>query len=151
MAVPGRGEGMGPTVLAKGLFSYQAPPGWQTTESSRSPYPVCSEGWNQAQEARIQVQIETASQGFSIYVDRCLQALCIGPDHARILDRRPFVTAAGLDGIRVTLTLRSLRHIFYFFDGGSGKIIIVNACCRLSDADRDVPLFDISLKTFTLE
>jgi hypothetical protein len=151
MALHGEGAEPGPTVLARGLFSYQAPPGWQTSASPVSPYPVSSEGWYRPHEARILVNIVTVSQGVSDYVTQCLQALRSGPDYAHVLDRRPFVTAAGLDGIRATVNIRGLRQIFYFFDGGSGKIIIVNACCLLRDADRDTPLFDASLKTFSLE
>ena len=82
---------------------------------------------------------------------QCLKDLRTGPDHARILDQRPFVTAAGLDGIRVNLDIRDLRQILYFFDGGSNCIIVVNACCLSKSAARDTPLFDASLKTFSLE
>jgi hypothetical protein len=147
--LPGRGEGR--TVLAKGLFSYQAPAGWTTGESPLSPYPVSSEGFGQPHEASIRVNIEASPRNLPDYVDRWLKALRDGPDHAHILDRRPFVTAAQLDGVRVVTEIRNLRQILYFFDGGSGQIIVVNACCLIRHAGHDTPLFDASLKTFSLE
>jgi hypothetical protein len=149
--LPGEGVDRGPTVLARGLFSYQAPRGWVTGESPISPYPVSSEGFDQPHEANIHVNIEASPRSLPAYVDRCLKALRDGPDHAHILDRRPFVTAAQLDGVRVTTNIRHLRQILYFFDGGSGQIIIVDACCLIQHAGRDTPLFDASVKTFSLE
>jgi hypothetical protein len=66
----------------------------------------------------------------------------------------PFLTAAGLDGQRVateTADPRALRQVFYFFDGGSDRKIIVSASCLPEDGAADTALFDASVKTLSLE
>jgi hypothetical protein len=156
-ALSSRGDEMGSTVLAKGLFSYQAPPGWSVQQASFSKYPVSAAPRRNGFAANIDVVIESSPKALGDYVSSSLAAFqssgALRDMH--VVNQRPFLTAAGLDGIRVEATDMAgpyhLREIFYFFDGGSDNKLVVTASCLARDGIRDAPLFDASLKTFTLE
>lgn len=156
--LPGRGDELGPTVLAKGLFSYQAPSGWSVQETSFSKYPVSAAPRHDGFAANIDVVIENSPKGLDDYVSSSLaafQGLRSALRHMRIVSRQAFLTSAGLDGVRVEAAALAgsyhLRETFYFFDGGGGNKLTVTASCLAAESTQDVPLFDASLKTLTLE
>jgi hypothetical protein len=145
---------MGPTVLDKGLFSYQAPPGWTVPEMNLS-HPVAVGPMKNGFAPNIHVDIKTSSKTVADFVAENLRAVRAAFPDFKLIDQRPFSTAAGLDGIRVVITDTvdkfHLRQIFYFFDGGSNQILVISACCLAADGARDTPIFDGSIRTFSLE
>ena len=157
LLAPVRGDERGPTVLEKGLFSYQAPPGWTVQQENFSKYPVSTAPRRNGFAANIDVVIARNSQSLDDYVRSTLAALRSSGAlrDVRMVERRPFSTAAGLDGLRVEVAALAgsyqLREFLYFFDGGSANKLVVTASCLESDAARDALLFDASLKTFSLE
>ena len=143
----------GPTVLAKGLFSYQAPVGWSVSDLNLS-LPVSQGPAKDGFAPNIHVAIVSSAQPLAQFVAANILAARKAPDF-RLVEEKPFATAAGLEGTRVvvteTLDEKELEQVFYFFDGGSNQKIIVSAACLLEDATQDAPLFDASLKSFSLE
>jgi hypothetical protein len=149
-----RAEGMGPTVLDKGLFSYQAPAGWTVPEMNLS-HPVALGPMKDGFAPNIHVDIKPNARPVSAYVADNMRAAGAAFPDFKLIDQRPFTTVAGLDGIRVVITDTvgqfHLQQIFYFFDGGSNQILVIGACCLAKDGASEAPLFDASIKTFTLE
>jgi hypothetical protein len=157
-ALHGEGAETGSTVLARGLFSYQAPPGW-TVPSGDLPENVASISRGPRRNGfapDILVFIQGSSKFLSDYVAAYLKSLKEKPAiHLSVLEQKVFSTSAGLDGIRVVIAnagkKRDLLQVLYFFDGGSNKVIVVIANSLAYDGKREIPLFDASLKTFSLE
>lgn len=145
------------TVVAPGLFSYQAPPGWTVQDSPISKYKVSFASPASGFAANINVVIETAAVPLNDYVTASLSQLKATPMllNVKVVSQQPFQTAGGLDGQRVVVTdamgKMDLQQTFYFFDGGSNAKLVVTASCLSSDGAADAPLFDAALKTFTLE
>jgi len=152
--LPGHGEPLGPTVLDKGIFSYQAPPGWTVSELTAS-HPIAVGPSENGFAPNIHVDIGPNTKTVKDYVADNLRAVRAAFPDYKLIDQRPFYTAAGLDGIRVVITDTvqkvHLQQIFYFFDGGSNQILIISGCCLVADGARKAPIFDASIKTFSLE
>jgi hypothetical protein len=152
--LPGRGEEAGPTVLDKGLFSYEAPAGWSVPEMTLS-HPVALGPMKDGFAPNIHVDIQSSPKSLDAYVTENLRAVRAAFPDFRLVSRRPFTTAAGLDGIRVVITDKVdkfyLQQMFYFLDGGSNQKLIISACCLMADGIRYAPIFDASIKTFSLE
>jgi hypothetical protein len=152
--LPGRGDERGPTVLDKGLFSYQAPPGWTVPEMNLS-HPVALGPMKNGFAPNIHVDIKPNAKPMDEYVAENLRSVRAAFPDFNLIDQRPFSTAAGLDGIRVVVTDTvgkfRLQQIFYFLDGGSNQVLVISACCLAADGDREAPLFDASIRTFSLE
>jgi len=155
--LPGRGLDMGPTVLQPGLFSYQAPKGWSVQDSPLSKCKVCVDAPKGGFAANLNVVIEANAKSLPDYVAANVAALKASPvfHDLKVVSQQAFTTAAGLDGTRLeitdTLDKFDLRQVFYFFDGGSGNKVVVTASCLIGDSAADAPLFDASMKTFSLE
>jgi len=152
------GRADGPqTVVAPGLFSYQAPPGWTAQDSPISKYKVSFAPPVNGFAANINVVIDKAAMSLNDYVTASLSQLKATPMlvNVKVVSQQPFQTAGGLDGQRVVVTdamgKMDLQQTFYFFDGGSNAKLVVTASCLSSDGAADAPLFDAALKTFTLE
>jgi hypothetical protein len=141
------------TVLAKGLFSYEAPAGWFVHPQSNSNFPVAS-----TNDAAILVEIQKSNAPIDDFIREYLSYLET-KQKAHILRSESFVTAAGLDGYRLVLLGPSvagadntlMEKVFYIFDGGADQKILVEASCSPSQAARCEPQFDASMKTFSLE
>jgi hypothetical protein len=151
--VPGRAQDKGRTVLARGLFSYEAPPGWRVSDINLSQ-PVSQGSMRDGFMPNIDVDIVTSSLPLAQFVAESLRA-ARGTPGFRLVSEAPFSTAAGLDGQRVVVTetieQRGLQQIFYFFDGGNDQKIMVSASCLAQDGVADAAMFDVSVKTFSLE
>ncbi len=94
----------------------------------------------------IHVDIGPNTKSVKDYVANNLRAVRAAFPDYKLIDQRPFSTAAGLDGIRVVIIDKvqkvRLRQIFYFFDGGSNQILVISGCCLAEDGVREAPLFD---------
>jgi len=145
------------TVVAPGLFSYQAPSGWTVKDSPISKYKISFAPPANGFAANINVVIETFAGSLSDYVTGSLNGLKATPvlTNVQVLSQQPFRTAGGIDGQRVvvsdTMGKINMQQTFYFFDGGSNAKLVITASCLAADGATDAPLFDAALKTFTLE
>jgi hypothetical protein len=156
--LPVRAQAAGPTVLEKGVYSYQAPVGWRVPIADL-PEAFASASVGPRRDGfapHLYVFIRSSPKPLPDFVADYLRTFQSGSaTHFKVVDQRPFSTTAGLDGIRVAITYAlgklHLQEIFYFFDGGSGKKIVATACRLATDDPREAPVFDASLKTFTLE
>ena len=150
----GRAHEAGPTVLAKGLFSYQAPEGWTLMSSPLSKFPVSIGKANPGQRPNIFVGMSSFPGGLADYTGTILTYLR-SKTGTIIVSQQPFVTTAGLDGIRIVtrqaLPRSNVQLIYYLFDGGGGHKLMIAAGCAASDATQETPLFDEAVKSFTLE
>ncbi len=150
--------GGGPqTVVAPGLFSYQAPSGWTVQDSPASRFKVAVGPAALGFAPNINVVIENATVPLNDYVAGSMRGLKASSilTGVTLIEQGPFRTAGGIDGQRVvvtdTLGKINMRQTFYFFDGGSNAKLVVTASCLASDGATKAPLFDAAVKTFTLE
>ncbi len=149
--------GWADTVLAKGLFSYEAPPGWQVGPQSNSAFDVSRTG-NGGDFGSILVSIEESAKAMPDFVAARLHDFR-ERERLRIGAPKPFATTAGLDGFRVLATgplvdgadKTPTAFVFFFFDGGANKKIAVRCACSKNREARYVPLFDAAVRSFTLE
>jgi hypothetical protein len=152
------GDDSGKTVLARGLFSYQAPPGWQVQDMPQSSFPLATEIPAGPDVGSISGAIETFSGDMPTYITEKLGAIRRTPGHEtmQVMEKKSFLTTAGLGGTRV-VTAETVEgrppteRILYFFDGGLGEKILITASCPTAYVARYAPLFDASMKSFTLE
>lgn len=150
----------GPTVLAKGLLSYQAPSGWRAQDLASSKYQVAVAPVLTGVPTNINIEVDRAAKSMSDYITGSLANLKKLPQikDLVVVNRNAFKTSAGLDGTRVVVTdtvpqLNNARieQVFYYFDGGGNNKLVLTATCPASDAATDEPLFDASMKSMTLE
>lgn len=156
-ALPGRAADLGPTVVQPGVFSYQAPSGWTVRDTPLSKYKVSTGTPRNGFAANINIVIEAYAKSLPDYVAANLTAIKGSSlfQNVKVLDQQPFTTSAGLEGTRVEIEdifgKFNLRQTFYFFDGGSGNKLVITASCLVGDGAAEAPIFDGSMKTFTLE
>jgi hypothetical protein len=158
LSLPGRGEDLRPTVLAKGLFSYQAPPGWTLLDSVSSKFPVAVGPRIDRFTPTLSVDIDDFSGSLDAYVkDRKNMLKRGGGRFTRVtpITRELVVTSAGLDGVRVIYRAiregRELWLVCYYFDGGSNKMLRVTGTSLAIGGRTNGVLFDAAVKTLTLE
>jgi hypothetical protein len=144
----------GRTVLAKGLFSYEAPLGWRVCLHADSNIEVAQS----QSEGVIKVSIQKSDSSLQDFIKQDLKNL-EEKNRAVLRSRQPFWTTAGLDGVRLVLSGPLLAgaddtptcRVRYYFDGGSGQKIFVEGIYVESPSGSTLPLIDAAIKTFTLE
>jgi hypothetical protein len=140
--------------LPLALLPVRAPVGWTVPEMNL-PHPVAVGPLRDGFAPNIHVDIKPNAKTVKEYVADNLQAVRAAFPDFKLIDQRPFATAAGLDGIRVVVTDTvgkfHLQQIFYFFDGGAHQVLVISACCLAADGVHDAPVFDASIRTFSLE
>jgi hypothetical protein len=143
----------GRTILEKGLFSYEAPPGWHVTELNLT-HPVSAGPARDGFAANIHVDITTSALPLEKFVAENIRAAQSSAGF-QLVSESPYSTAAGLDGTRVVVTETvgglNLQQAFYFFDGGNNQKIVLSAACLTKDGAVDAAMFDASVRTFSLE
>ena len=69
----------------------------------------------------------------------------------RQIDKAPFVTTKGLEGVKLVTENRqkgaALRQTFYFFANGGTKFVVTGSCLA-PDGEKLDKVFDTSLRTF---
>ena len=157
----GLGANPGPTVLAKGLLSYQAPAGWIARDPvGISKYQIAVAPARVGMPANINIEVDQEAKPMDDYIANSLATLKKLPqvEDLTVVSQKTFTTAAGLDGRRVVVTdtvpqLNNARieQVFYYFDGGGDNKLVITATCSASDAAINEPLFDAAIKSMTLE
>jgi hypothetical protein len=170
----GRAQDLGETVSAPGVFSYQAPRGWTVKDSSMSKYDVCfdtpkdgfaanitKDGFaanitKDGFAANINVVRQAYPKPLADYVDLNKSQIKSIPllQNVIIIDEKPFQTSGGLTGTRLVITdavgKADLEQTFYFFAGAMDIKFVVTASCLIGDEQKYAPIFDASIKTFSL-
>lgn len=152
--------GPGSTVLARGLLSYQAPPGWMARDLATSKYQVAVAPVTAGMPANINIEVDQAAGPMKDYIAGALANLKKLPQikDLTVVSQAAFKTSAGLDGTRVVvmdtvpqLDNARIEQVFYYFDGGGDNKLVLTATCPASEAATNEPLFDAAIKSMTLE
>ncbi len=150
----GKSDGLGPPVVEPGYFTYREPLGWTVQDYDLMNLPGCIEN-NDDFAASIEEADHISEESLPDYVRSHETGSEFNPDlhHVEMIDEKPFVTLAGVTGIRavVTYTLdnQNLERVVYFFAPAQNHILVFIATCLASDAAKYVPIFDRSLATLT--
>lgn len=153
--LPGHAQDLGETVSQPGIFSYQAPKGWNVKDTSFSKYKVSYDAPKNGFSANINVVVESYPKSLSDYVELNKTNLKATPlfQNLQIIDEKPFETSSGIKGTRLvvkdTVGKFDLQQIFYFYAGASDAKLVVTASCLVGDGDYYAPLFDATMKTFS--
>ena len=144
----------GPRVAdAAGGFSYTAPNGWRAGSLPGSQYKVCYAKPVGGFAPNVNVVEENAPVSVSAYAPAALAPLQARMPGFRLISQSPFVTRAGLRGVRVVAedapAGRKLRQIFYLFPG-RGARKVVTASLPAAVAGQYVGAVDAAMKTFTV-
>jgi hypothetical protein len=143
-------------VSQPGLFSYQAPAGWAVKASPMSKYPVALDAPQNGYSANINVVAESFPGSLKDYVAANKTALSSSKLFAnvRFAHETAFQTASGLSGVRLvvldTIGQLNLRQSFYIFPGHGDQKFVVTASSSADDGEKNSPIFDAALKTFSV-
>ena len=145
----------GETVSEPGLFSYVAPAGWGIESVSVSKYKVAKAPAKDGFAPNINVVRQDYAGTLQAYVDANIDALKKAPifSNVVIVGQSSFTGADGVKGIRLettdTLGKADLRQFFYFFESGKSKLV-VTATCQIGTGAEYGPVFDASMRTFSV-
>jgi hypothetical protein len=152
---PAHGQQADATVSRPGLFSYQAPPGWRVLTLPRIENPIATDP--QQREASPYIEVDTAASVASLadFAEANKKSMKAMVPSTEFIDEKPFVTAAGLQGIRIVTTAhpgqRDQQAIYYPFDGPQKTKFVVIANVAPAAFEKNAPLFDAAIKTFVLQ
>lgn len=155
--MPGHAQDLGDMVSQADVFSYQAPKGWSIRDTGMSKYKISFDAPKNSFAANINVVVETYPKPLADYVEFNKSTIKSVPllQNVLIIDEKPFTTAGGLQGVRMVITdtvgKADLEQTFYIFAGDSDTKYVVTATCLIGDARHYAPIFDASMKTFSLE
>ena len=153
----GFAEELGANVGEPGVFSYQAPKGWQITTSPVSRFKLAVDVTKNNFAANLNVVRDEFPGPLEDYVAANKKALKASTffQNLQFSTEKAFTTAAGMKGMRLvardTLNKADLQQIFYFFAGPKNSKLVVTATSLATDADHYAPIFDASVKTFVLK
>jgi len=144
----------GPIVSVPNVFSYQAPPGWILKHAPGATYPTAVDAPNGNEGGMIAVESTPSPGMLDDWFQRTLisyRAQYAGTTW-RADDPKPFLTTAGVKGIRMPITMtvgnKNLYFVDYAFAGSGDTKITVGCTCLQADSNFYVPLFDAAMKTF---
>ncbi len=156
-----RGEESHATVKEAGLFSYQAPPSWIVMKTPGMRHPISTDVQLEKGMFRtlIWVDTQTSEKSLADFAAAQRARLEMNIVVTKALDESPFVTDAGLKGIRMVAranrTEDEYNAIYYFFEGGKDKDkgvkLVVSAVSSISAFEKNATLFDAAVKTFVAE
>jgi hypothetical protein len=148
----------GRTVLEKGFYSFEAPPGWTVQPPSQALLQTCTGPSANGFPATMRISVLNGAKTAAEVADTCLDdGKANRWRDLRSVIKQPFLTAAGLDGFRVVATYnetnpaRQVVVVNYVFQSSEHEKVWIVATCLARDAAHYVPLFDAAMKGFTLE
>ena len=152
----GNPQDMGPTLKAFSLFTYQAPAGWTSQVAGGLtlggfPQAVGPASHNFTPDITfITNGTHTIAQFAKSYQPHLID---MRPRQfaLKLVDQEPFVTTAGIKGLR----LHSIdpanppiaEQFSYIFNNPDGLVFQFACACAPADAAHDAPIFDASMKT----
>jgi len=145
-------HGLGETITIPGLLSYQVPKGWSTdTETNASPQargPV-SNG------VVPDITFNPGNHGtLSNLADTYQAVLYDTMEGLKIVEQKPFVTTAGVKGVRLremeNSTPSRITQYSYIFLSTDGQQLELACACATVDAAVYLPVFDASMKSVVI-
>lgn len=137
-----------------GGFAFTVPDGWQVREFPGLKYKIAHTAPTNGFAPNLNVLDEQFPGSIEDYAAANLKTLARVFAEFRNLGQSPFVTNAGLKGVRLVTQARQqkflLRQIYYFLPGKGDKKYVVTFSALLEDGAKYDPVVDASVKTFTL-
>ena len=151
----GSSQEAGPTLSTPSLFSYVAPKSWTSQVGPSGamggfPQAVGPASHNFTPDITFKTDgYQTVEQFVRTY-----QPKLVDVDQAfpmRLVDKQPFVTAAGVKGYRLhsidVANPPTAEQFSYVFPNPDGLVFEFACACAPADAAHDGPIFDASMKT----
>jgi len=139
---------LGSLVRQEGLFTFQAPKGWKVATGPEHDFPACI---GPAQAGGSVPSIEPGQQGYES-VDTFAEAVTRNTGDVQTLDKRKFVTDAGVTGQRIVARKGGSQEVvIYAFSGKNGLLLTFTGSCAPVDDQQLRPVFDASMKSLVLE
>jgi hypothetical protein len=142
------------TVSVPHVFSYQVPGTWTVQTIKSATYPAATDFRHGEVAATITVEADHAPGPLKEWCQNSLakNKAQFAQYNFSAGDLTPFVTTAGLNGFRATITIsansKNLSFVDYFFPGSSDAKIVVSCTSLYDDATHYAPIFDSAMKTF---
>jgi hypothetical protein len=136
---------LGDPVSEPGLFSFQAPKGWDTQTSPEQNYSSCS---GPAESDGSSPSITVDQQGYQevdAYVKTYMATL------GASAEKSSFQTNSGAKGVRVIAKDGANETVAYVFPAKNGLLMVFTGKCLSADDSQIRPLFEASLKSLTLD
>lgn len=138
-----------------GGFSYVPPPGWHIRTFPGAKYRISFAKPAAGFAPNINVVDETAAVSLDRYMQMSQPAMQKAYTGFHVLSQSPFVTNAGLHGVRMavdgTFAGRHVRQTFYVFAAANNRKIIVTASWLAADGNKYAAAADGAMKTFLLK
>lgn len=144
---------LGETISLPGLLSYRAPKGWSTdTETNASPQPRGPPSTGFTPDITFNAGNHGSLADFVASYQPELYDTSLIP--LKFVDQKPFVTAAGVKGVR----LRSVdpsnpsraTQFSYIFLSSDGQQLELACACATADVSRYEPIFEASMKSVVI-
>jgi hypothetical protein len=151
----GSGEEAGPTLSTPSLFSYVAPSGWTSQVGPGG----AKGGFPQAvgpASNNFTPDITFVTDGYHSIDSfvKTYKPILVDVDQPfplKLVDSKPFVTAAGVKGYRLhsidPANPPTAEQFSYVFPNPDGMVFEFACACAPADAARYAPIFDASMKT----
>jgi len=145
-------KGLGERIVIPGLLSYEVPQGWSTdTETNASPQargPI-SNG------VVPDITFNPGNHGTLADFAKDFQPVLYDSGRTlKYMDQKPFVTSAGVKGIRCRSVSSStpplVTQYSYIFLSSDGQQLELACACASMDAAVYLPVFDASMKTVVI-
>lgn len=143
-----------PTLLSEpsGGFKYMIPEGWSTTEFSGFKFKISRGVASSGFAPNIAVADESFNGSLDDYVTACLAPMEKGAQGFNLLDKKPFNTDSGINGIKLVFESKwdgkQLMQTQYYFKGIKGKMLVITCSVLPEDAPKFADIFDTAMKTF---
>jgi hypothetical protein len=148
----------GPTLTGPSVFRYVAPPGWtsQVGPSSMGGFPqaIGPASHNFTPDITFKTDgYEPVAQFVQAYQPTLIDVVAqVFP--LKLVDQEPFVTAAGVQGVRLhsidPSSPPTAEQFSYIFSDRNGLIYEFACACAPADSARYAPIFDASMKTVVI-
>ena len=148
-------QGLGPTLSTPSLFSYVAPKGWSSQVGPGGamggfPQAVGPASHNFTPDITFKTDgYQTVAQFVKTYQPKLVDV--DQPFPMKLVDEEPFVTAAGVQGMRLhsidVANPPTAEQFSYVFPNPDGLVFEFACACAPADAAHDAPIFDASMKT----
>jgi hypothetical protein len=156
----GSTQDAGPTLRTPSLFSYQAPPGWTSQVAGGLalggfPQAVGPASHNFTPDITfITDGYHTIDQFAKTYQPHLVDLTLTQMFPLKLVDQKPFVTAAGVKGVRLhsidPANPPTAEQFSYVFPNPDGLVFEFACACAPADAAHYAPIFDASMKTVVI-
>jgi hypothetical protein len=150
-----RGQEAVTTISQSGLFSYHIPPGWKVVTLPRLHNPISTDLQQDAPRPYIQIDSVSSLESLADFTAANKASLKSMVPNSEVIEENPFVTSAGIKGVRVVVKARpyndDFQTIYYIFENSKNVKFIVMANSAAAAFEKNAPLFDAAIKTLVLQ